>query len=224
MRDKYLDIRKAVSSILREESMAMGSEDEMEAPQSFEDILKTFEDMETFVKDEKTQSNTALQNAMRLAGSLKDPNQKNAANNNIKVQKERLKKLDTMNKTVADQKKSVEDSFKKKQTAPQTTSQISASISEIAQMNSQLPAPAPEQTPVPPIAKSYVVKFDTKTENPFSVKFSERGFSVEGTRLSFEALENALSKNYSIVLNNGKGLVLDAIRMQKILKYKDKWY
>lgn len=72
--------------------------------------------------------------------------------------------------------------------------------------------------------KVYKVKFDTNTQVPFEVKFTERGFSIDGTRLSFEALENALSKNYTITLNNGKGLVLDAIRMQKILKYKNRWF
>jgi hypothetical protein len=86
------------------------------------------------------------------------------------------------------------------------------------------PSVAPSNNSIPPIKKAYVVKFDTKTDHPFSVKFSERGFAVEDTRLSFETLENALSKNYSITLNNGRGLVLDALKMQKILKYKDKWY
>ena len=75
-----------------------------------------------------------------------------------------------------------------------------------------------------PKTKAYLVKFDKNTDAPFDVKFTERGFAINGTRLSFEALENALSKNYTITLNNGKGLVLDAIRMQKILKYKDRWF
>jgi hypothetical protein len=76
-----------------------------------------------------------------------------------------------------------------------------------------------------PVKKSkvYSVTFDSKTEHPFNVKFSERGFLVDGTRLSFEVLETALSKNFNIVLNQGNGLVLDGVRMQKILKYKDKF-
>jgi hypothetical protein len=75
-----------------------------------------------------------------------------------------------------------------------------------------------------PKNKAYLVKFDQNTQAPFQVKFTERGFSIDGTRLSFEAFENALSKNYTITLNNGKGLMLDAIRMQKVLKYKNKWF
>jgi hypothetical protein len=68
--------------------------------------------------------------------------------------------------------------------------------------------------------KETVVKFD-KSTNPFDVKFSERGFEISETRFSFEFLENALSKDVNIVLNKGNGLVLDSIKMEKILKYKD---
>jgi hypothetical protein len=71
--------------------------------------------------------------------------------------------------------------------------------------------------------KVYVVKFDTKTSNPFEVRFSERGFLIDDTRLSFEIIETALSKDLQITLKDGKGMVLDAVKMQKILKYKDKF-
>lgn len=64
------------------------------------------------------------------------------------------------------------------------------------------------------------VQFDSTTDSPFVVIFSERGFSIDGTRLSFEALEDALSKEYTITLDNGNGRLLDAVLMQKILKYK----
>lgn len=68
--------------------------------------------------------------------------------------------------------------------------------------------------------KTLIVNFDKTSEQPFQVKFTERGFLIGGTRLSFEILEVAISKEFNIVLNNGTGLVLDAVRMQKILKYK----
>jgi hypothetical protein len=68
--------------------------------------------------------------------------------------------------------------------------------------------------------KSTKVVFD-KSTNPYEVIFSERGFEVEGERFSFEFIETAASKNLNIVLDNGKGLVLDKIKMAKILKYKD---
>lgn len=74
---------------------------------------------------------------------------------------------------------------------------------------------------VPQPKKDTKVLFDKSTESPFEVIFSERGFLIEETRMSFEELETAISKNYNIVLSEGKGLNLDAVKMQKILKYKD---
>jgi len=65
-----------------------------------------------------------------------------------------------------------------------------------------------------------IVKFDSHTASPWEVEFYERGFAINGTRLSFELLEDALSKNLNLVLNKGAGLELDAIKMNKILKYK----
>lgn len=75
-------------------------------------------------------------------------------------------------------------------------------------------APAPKRKPTK-------VRFGKGTDNPFEVIFSERGFLIEGTRLSFEELETAISKNYAIVLNGGQGMTLDAVKMQQILKYKE---
>lgn len=72
-----------------------------------------------------------------------------------------------------------------------------------------------------PSRKPTKVMFDKSTQTPFEVVFSERGFSIEGTRMSFEELETAISKNYNIVLESGKGTNLDAVKMQKILKYKE---
>lgn len=99
----------------------------------------------------------------------------------------------------------------------------------IQNMDESLPAPAPVQSQIPPAIDSRVqpkilkVNFDTKTAQPFQVEFSERGFLIGDTRLSFEVIETALSKNFTITLENGAGLVLDAIKMQKILKYKDRF-
>ena len=83
----------------------------------------------------------------------------------------------------------------------------------------QAPVLPPQPTETKP--HTTVVKFDANTDQPFEVKFSERGFLIGNTRLSFEALENAISKEYNIVLEKGNGLVLTQVRMQKILKYKD---
>ena len=79
---------------------------------------------------------------------------------------------------------------------------------------------SPIAAPKPKIKPKKVI-FDKSTGSPFEVVFSERGFLIEDTRMSFEDLETAISKNYNITLNGGKGTVLDAVKMQKILKYKD---
>jgi len=75
------------------------------------------------------------------------------------------------------------------------------------------------------VPKKTIVNFDTSTNSPFQVIYSQRGFTINGVkdRLSFEDLENAISKNYNICLNQGKGITLDVIKMQKILKYKNKY-
>lgn len=70
--------------------------------------------------------------------------------------------------------------------------------------------------------KPVKVVFDKSSSAPWEVIFSERGFLVGDTRLSFEEIKNALSKDYQIVLDGGNGLVLDGVKMQSILKYEDR--
>jgi|TARA_R110000851_G_scaffold112921_4_gene237354 hypothetical protein len=104
-------------------------------------------------------------------------------------------------------------------------------INTITEQAQALAAPvAPQTTPVAPIdpvasivkPQATVVLFDKGQAGEFKVKFSERGFLIDGTRLSFESVEDAISKKYNIHLNGGQGIVLDAVRMQKILKYKSR--
>ncbi len=63
------------------------------------------------------------------------------------------------------------------------------------------------------------VIFDENTPSQFEVLFTRRGFALEGTRLSFEELETALSKKYIFVLKTG--FVLDSIKITKIMLYKN---
>ena len=70
-------------------------------------------------------------------------------------------------------------------------------------------------------AKPQAVRFNPGLENEYIVTFSERGFLIDDTRLSFEEIENALSKEYTITLKSGT--VVDGVKMQQILKYKDKY-
>ena len=70
--------------------------------------------------------------------------------------------------------------------------------------------------------KKFIVQFDKSTGKSFQVEFSERGFLVNNTRFSFEIIETALNKNFNIVLDGGNGMILDQVKMQTILKYKDR--
>jgi len=87
--------------------------------------------------------------------------------------------------------------------------------------------PVAQPTPEAPLAQAVapiqkdpkMVRFNGGTEAEYQVLFSERGFMMDDTRMSFEEIHNALSKEYIITLKGGT--VLDAVKMQQILKYKE---
>ena len=93
-------------------------------------------------------------------------------------------------------------------------------INKLQESLQELVQSMPMQQAVRPKAKETVVTFDKNTQ-PFQVKFSERGFEIEETRFSFDFLKQALNKEVNIVLGKGNGLVLDSIKMNKILKYEN---
>ena len=84
-------------------------------------------------------------------------------------------------------------------------------------LNEEFP-PSYEEAPQEKV-KPKGVRFNPGLQNEYVVTFSERGFLIDNTRLSFEEIENAVSKEYTITLKSGT--VLDAVKMQQILKYKD---
>lgn len=105
--------------------------------------------------------------------------------------------------------------MEKKKLKKEFIKKLQEGLEELSQQPSSIPASAPSQK-----SKETVVTFD-KSTSPYEVVFSERGFEINDTRFSFEFIETALSKNVNVVLDKGKGLVLDSIKMEKILKYKD---
>ena len=50
--------------------------------------------------------------------------------------------------------------------------------------------------------------------------FSDFNINLQNKPLSYENIENAIDKNFNIVLDAGNGLVLDQNKLNKILKYK----
>jgi len=81
------------------------------------------------------------------------------------------------------------------------------------------PAPQPPVVKKKTMMKPKAVRFNKGLENEYVITFSERGFLVGDTRMSFEEIENAISKEYTITTKDGT--VLDSVKMQQILKYKD---
>jgi hypothetical protein len=93
-----------------------------------------------------------------------------------------------------------------------------SSILKDALINEEFPPYVPEA----PVKKSaQAVRFNPGLENEYVVTFSERGFLIGNTRMSFEEIKTAISKEYTITLKGGT--VLDAVKMQQILKYEDKY-
>ncbi len=249
---KYIEkvIQSAIGKIINEEATTNGTDPVKDAETQIDydddQLTKLQSDIKKFKNWEALASSDikGLQQQQRLT---KDPIQKSLATTNLnKVAMPKEKDLKTMISDKTQELDNLNDKIKadtvklnyaKKSaiTAPISTPSNTSNMTESNREKTSLPMMTrtffTEQgdlstNPVSdiPTNKAYLVQFDKDTQVPFDVKFTERGFSINGTRLSFEALENALSKNYTIILNNGKGLSLDAIRMQKILKYKDKWF
>lgn len=84
-------------------------------------------------------------------------------------------------------------------------------------VNSQVPPSAVAQPNVK--LKPKQVVFNKGLETEYTVQFSERGFLIGNTRMSFEELDHALSKGYTITLKDGT--MLDPVKMQQIKKYED---
>jgi len=244
---KYIDkmVKNELLKILKEAS-------ETDIEKTDDEVLNTLRNTTDFLKDEEKQSKDKKLTASKLAGAVKNPAEKAVQLSTQKAEDEKLKKIESIKKNIESQTKNLEDTIKSKEAlktikkpgetpaAPGTsTVGISGSIgiSESKTKNKtsfpmitrnffteQNVEPNSSFPPLESPNKAYLVKFDKNTQEPFDVKFTKRGFSINGTRLGFETIENALSKNYTITLGGGKGFVLNPIRMQQILKYKDKWF
>ena len=210
------------------------------------DVLGTLRNTSNFLKDEEKQSKDKKLTASKLAGAVKNPAEKAVQIATQKSEDEKLKKIDLIKKNIEQQTSNLEDTIKSKEAlkstqklgqTPGATASVGVSGSlGISESKNKTSFPmikraffteqetSSEFPPMENSNKAYIVKFDKNTQAPFDVKFTKRGFSIDGTRLGFETIENALSKNYTITLGGGKGFVLNPIRMQQILKYKDKWF
>jgi hypothetical protein len=183
-------------------------------------------------KNLMNQLTTAKNSASQIQGSTeKSTLSRKMANINVDIKKIDLKQSEETKKALEDRIKDLEK-FKKESEKNTTKAEVSISENVFNNLSNQkeklvskkvIPSKVQSSKEVQkkPQKKDLIVKFDKKTANPFNVKFTTRGFLVGGTRLSFELLEKAISKNFSITLDNG--LVLTPVKMQKIMKYKNRF-
>lgn len=163
-------------------------------------------------------------------------------NNSIKTSKEDIKTLEdkknelnkilSVKKDIADRnyisakiKDTVQKINDKKSQLKDQEEQIKKITEKMASVNKEktetkLESPLDEKF-IP--KKAAKVVFDKSTGNPWEVMFTDRGFEIGKTRLSFENVEEAINKNFNIVLDAGNGLVLDQNKLNKIMKYKGRF-
>lgn len=209
------------------------------------DEEKSFKDRELYYSKEKQHLLDLIKQNQTLASVTKDFDEQRLIKNKVVGLQKQLKEKEEEYSLVVDvkNKKILELNKRRKEALDlennirgpqdQQTQDVDGQIQELddkkgltmrrtfANMNEEQNLAPAQPAPVQP-KKDIIVNFDKSTKTPFQVKFTERGFSIGETRLSFEMLEVAISKQFNITLDSGNGLVLDAIKMQKILKYKNR--
>lgn len=205
-----------------------------------------------FLDDEQKKENEKVKDNIRRKSIITDPDEKRVKDKYIKNGQEKIKQINQTRVDLLKNKEELKKAGLQKQQDIQAQLQqmqqnanvlngLKNQVQELYEKHYSMPImqrvfPNQEtemqeqninqaqqnQPMVKPEPKSFKVKFEGSTQTPFEVYFTERGFKIGNTRLSFEAIEEALSKNFTITLDNGAGLVLDAVRMQKILKYKNR--
>jgi archaellum component FlaC len=203
--------------ILREASKYLFEEEE-----TVDDKIKRIEDSLKTAKQNLENSKKALTTEKNKASSIQGSGptialQKKQAMLGAEIKEKEIKQIEASVEAFENELNSAKS---EKINAEKTSKQIAAgeTVSEAVQV-----APIKKAAPVKPKPKKkeLIVRFDTNTPTPFTVKFTSRGFVVGNTRLSFELLDKAISKQFSVTLKNG--LVLTPVKMQKILKYKNRY-
>ena len=210
----------------------------------FKDIIKEEEGTDFFATDSIAQDEAIVQAEKRLIqkkndikeidirkkmhqssiSKMIDPTDRAIETLQAKKFEERLKvakeELNDLTSKIEDLKKAKSNSEKLNKSKEKTEKQMSVQQgSEIGE--ALTPLGKSVGTKPKPKKRELVVRFDTNTAAPFTVKFTSRGFVVGNTRLSFELVEKAISKQFSITLKTG--LILTPVKMQKLLKYKNRY-
>lgn len=205
------------SFILKEASKYLGEEAQVDNVSSVEDAIELAKD--TLQKTQESLKNLTekLKTDKQVQTSAVGADYKKMADAQVKITQDQLgltKELESSaEQRVKDLEAQREQAIKDaKESGPVLEQEQEAPVSQ--------PTEQPKTSKEKPKKKDMIVRFDTKTNSPFIVKFTDRGFLVGDTRLSFSLIEKAISKQFSLTLKNG--LVLTPVKMQKILKYKNR--
>jgi len=210
--------------------------------QDLQDIEERYSQQEEQYQEEIENLTTkiAISKAQKLAASnsTNAPNitsaQKNYFTSNFKQHDINIKTYNEMKKKLEDKisemKKEKSEEIKRAQEIDsKQKSEINTSMNISENLKINQPNPVKKVQPNADLnqnvekkqkTKDLIVRFDTNTTTPFTVKFTKRGFVVGNTRMSFELIEQAINKRFSVTLKNG--LILTPVKMQKILKYKNR--
>lgn len=203
------------SFILKEASIYLGEEAKVDTVSSVEDAIVLAK--ETLQKTQESLKNLTekLKTDKQVQTSAVGADYKKMADAQVKITQDQL---DLTKELVSSSEKSLSDLESQKQQAIEDEKNASLTEQESVDANKvEAPIQKPEAEPK---KKDMIVRFDTKSNSPFLVKFTDRGFLVGDTRLSFGLIQKAISKEFSLTLKNG--LILTPVKMQKILKYKNR--
>lgn len=215
------------SFILREASKYLFEEEE-----TVDDKIKRIEDNLRTAKQNLENSKKALTIEKNKASSIQGSGptialQKKQAMLGAEIKEKEIKQTEASVEAFENELNSAKsEKINAEKEKTETSKQIAAgeTVSEAVQVAPIKKASTPsaaQPTQSKEKKPDLVVRFDTNTPTPFTVKFTNRGFVVGNTRLSFELLDKAISKQFSVTLKNG--LILTPVKMQKILKYKNRY-
>jgi hypothetical protein len=166
------------------------------------EIIKVLEDSIKSVKDDVKSLENKKNELSRSLSAKKDMLDRNYISAKLKINNDAITDKKNQLKNKEEQLKKIKENMSKKEIEKKEEVSL-------------------EEKFVP--KKAAKVVFDKSTGKPWEVMFTDRGFEIGKTRLSFENVEEAINKNFNIVLDAGNGLVLDQNKLNKIMKYKSRF-
>lgn len=203
------------SFILKEASIYLAEDAQIDNVSSLEDAIAIAKETLEKTKESLKNLTEKLKTDKQVQTSAVGADYKKMADSQVKITQDQLELTKQLTSSA---EKSVSDLESQKQQAVED--QKNSAVTEQESVETNKSEVSIQKQNVEPKKKDMIVRFDTKSNSPFLVKFTDRGFLVGDTRLSFSLIQKAISKQFSLTLKNG--LVLTPVKMQKILKYKNR--